>query len=181
MQLTRRTFGALGVAALMTRVPPALAQEAEQPFVLPEDYLPTEVKLQTELAPYELHVDPNTYRMYWTQPKNTAIRYTVGIGRTGLYEPGEFYVGAKKEWPSWKPTEEMVERSPPLYARYAEEGMPGGPDNPLGAMMGGLMGGGAQQQQAHSAGMGLLGGLLDADGDGNAMDDVLGMLMNKRR
>ena len=71
--------------------------------------------------------------MYWTQPKNTAVRYTVGIGRTGLYEPGEFYVGAKKEWPSWKPTEEMVERSPHLYARYAEEGMPGGPNNPLGA------------------------------------------------
>ena len=133
MTFSRRAFGALCAAALISRAPALQAQEAEEPFVLPEDYLPTEVKLQTELAPFELHVDPNTYRMYWTQPKNTAIRYTVGIGRTGLYEPGEFYVGAKKEWPSWKPTEEMVERSPHLYARYAEEGMPGGPNNPLGS------------------------------------------------
>lgn len=133
MTLTRRAFGAIGAAALISPASALRAQEAEAPFVMPEDYLPTEVKLQTELAPHELHVDPNTYRMYWTQPKNTAIRYTVGIGRTGLYEPGEFYVGAKKEWPSWKPTEEMVERSPHLYARYAEEGMPGGPKNPLGA------------------------------------------------
>jgi lipoprotein-anchoring transpeptidase ErfK/SrfK len=27
----------------------------------------------------------------------------------------------------------MVEREPELYAEYAEEGMPGGPGNPLGA------------------------------------------------
>jgi lipoprotein-anchoring transpeptidase ErfK/SrfK len=35
------------------------------------------------------------------------------------------------EWPSWTPPEEMIERRPEL-AEYAE-GMPGGPDNPLGA------------------------------------------------
>ena len=55
----------------------------------------------------------------------------------------------------------------------------------LGGMLGGLLGGGAraqarQQQQAHQGGLGMLGGLLDADGDGNAFDDLLGMAMNRR-
>jgi len=51
----------------------------------------------------------------------------------------------------------------------------------LGGMLGGLLGGGRrqarQQQQAHGQGMGILGNLLDADGDGNTMDDILGMAM----
>ena len=56
----------------------------------------------------------------------------------------------------------------------------------LGGMLGGLLGGGArkaqrQQQQAHQQGLGMLGKMLDADGDGNTMDDILGMVMNSRR
>ncbi len=51
----------------------------------------------------------------------------------------------------------------------------------LGGMLGGLLGGNKrqarQQQQAHGQGMGILGNLLDADGDGNTMDDILGMAM----
>jgi len=51
----------------------------------------------------------------------------------------------------------------------------------LGGLLGGLLGGGRrqvrQQQQAQSQGMGILGNLLDADGDGNMMDDILGMAM----
>lgn len=51
----------------------------------------------------------------------------------------------------------------------------------LGGMLGGLLGGGRRQargqQQAQQQGMGILGNLLDADGDGNMMDDILGMAM----
>jgi hypothetical protein len=55
----------------------------------------------------------------------------------------------------------------------------------LGGMLGGLLGGGAraqqrQQQQAHQGGLGMLAGMLDADGDGNAFDDLLGMMANRR-
>ena len=54
----------------------------------------------------------------------------------------------------------------------------------LGGMLGGLLGGGqrkaqVQQQQAHSQGLGMLGKMLDADGDGSSMDDILGMLMKR--
>jgi hypothetical protein len=51
-------------------------------------------------------------------------------------------------------------------------------------LLGGLLGGGArkaqaQQQQAHQQGMGLIGKMLDADGDGNTMDDIIGMMMKR--
>lgn len=55
----------------------------------------------------------------------------------------------------------------------------------LGGMLGGLLGGGARKQQAqaqqsHHQGLGMLGKMLDADGDGSMMDDILKMAMNKR-
>ena len=34
--------------------------------------------------------------------------------------------------PSWTPTPAMIKRAPEKYARY-QDGMPGGPGNPLGA------------------------------------------------
>ena len=56
----------------------------------------------------------------------------------------------------------------------------------LGGLLGGLLGGGQakqqrQVQQQHQQGLGLLGKMLDADGDGNIMDDVLNMAMNAKR
>ena len=58
------------------------------------------MKIKNDLVPYEIHVDPGQHALYWTLPDGKAIRYAVGIGRPGLYESGEFYVGAKKELPS---------------------------------------------------------------------------------
>lgn len=59
----------------------------------------------------------------------------------------------------------------------------------IGGLLGGLLGGGGarrqqaqmQQQasQAHQQGLGMLGNMLDADGDGSSMDDILGMLMKR--
>lgn len=99
---------------------------------IPEEYLPREVRIKSSFAPGEIHVDPNAFALYWTMPGRKAIRYTIGIGRPGLYESGEFYVGRKAEWPSWTPTPDMIKRNPGAYARHAD-GMPGGPNNPLGA------------------------------------------------
>lgn len=53
----------------------------------------------------------------------------------------------------------------------------------VGALLGALTGGNRravrQQQQTHQQGLGLLGNMLDADGDGNSMDDILGMIMKR--
>jgi hypothetical protein len=63
-------------------------------------------------------------------------------------------------------------------------GQQGAPAKGIGGILSGLLGGGGRQQrqqrQAHQQGMGMLGRMLDADGDGNTMDDILGMVMNQR-
>ncbi|GHA96324.1 hypothetical protein GCM10009069_19180 [Algimonas arctica] len=75
-----------------------------------------------------------------------------------------------------------------MLAQAAMKQLMGGgnsaPKGGLGGMLGGLLGGGGrqvkQQQKAHQQGLGMLGKMLDADGDGNTMDDILGMVMNRR-
>ena len=60
-----------------------------------------------------------------------AMRYAVAVGREGHDWAGIAEVGRKVEWPVWTPPRDMIARKPEL-ARWAG-GMPGGPDNPLGA------------------------------------------------
>ena len=102
------------------------------PSILPQELLPREVNMPDGYVPGEIHVDPNQFALFWTLPNNRAIRYTVGIGREGLYEPGEFYVAGKRKWPMWTPTPAMIKRNPEKYAQFAK-GVPGGLKNPLGA------------------------------------------------
>ncbi len=126
--MRRRHFLAAGLGgAAALAAGPALSQSLRGPA-----FDPVIVPTRPGIAPGEIHVIPGSFMLYWTMPGGVAMRYRVGVGRPGLYESGEFYVGAKKEWPSWKPTQEMIERDPASYAQYAE-GMPGGPGNPLGA------------------------------------------------
>lgn len=99
---------------------------------IPNEFLPREVDIASGYDAYEIHVVPQEYAMYWTLPNNRAMRYTVGIGRPGLYESGEFFVGALRKWPNWTPTAAMIKRQPEVYQKY-KDGVPGGPGNPLGA------------------------------------------------
>ncbi|MCF7701165.1 L,D-transpeptidase [Loktanella sp. M215] len=113
------------------------AQEVVTDPVAPEapvarDMSPKLVRLDNPMPAGQIHVVPDVYSLYWTLPNGEALRYYVGVGRDALYIAGEFTVGAKKEWPSWTPTKDMIEREPDHYAKY-KDGMPGGPDNPLGA------------------------------------------------
>lgn len=129
--LNRRQFMASTVAAGALGLLPVPGQRAFGATV-PQEYLPRQVRLTMPAEPGEIHVDPNAFKLYWTLPGGTAIQYTVGVGREGLYDAGTYFIGAKKEWPSWTPTQEMIAREPELYAEWAG-GMPGGPENPLGA------------------------------------------------
>jgi len=103
-------------------------RRAPPPAELPP---PREVALPGH-APYEIHVYPGDFALYWTLPEGRARRYLVGIGLPGLYDSGTFRMRDKREWPRWTPTQVMSERNPDLYAQHAD-GMPGGPGNPLGA------------------------------------------------
>jgi lipoprotein-anchoring transpeptidase ErfK/SrfK len=73
---------------------------------------------------------PNRY-LYFVEEGGWATRYGVGVGREGLAFKGRARIGRKAEWPPWAPTENMMRRDPRLV-QYAG-GLPGGPNNPLGA------------------------------------------------
>jgi lipoprotein-anchoring transpeptidase ErfK/SrfK len=122
---------AAGAAAGALALP--AAAQAPAGWTMPEEWTPVVVRIGSDHAAGEIHVVPQTFSLYLTLPeRRRAIRYRVGIGRGDLYEPGRFFLGAKKEWPTWRPTDEMIARNPAAYARWAE-GMPGGPTNPLGS------------------------------------------------
>jgi len=131
MKLNRRIFLASGAAATGLLAAPALAHKAAD-FVFPEEYQPKVVRTKIKYEPNEIHVDPNTFKLYWTLEKRQAIRYTVGVGRANLYHAGTFTVGAKREWPRWIPTPAMIKRQPEQYEQF-KDGVPGGINNPLGA------------------------------------------------
>ena len=94
--MQRRDFIAVaGGTLLWSLASPGRAHQPVLPdYGLPEELLPREVRTKEQFAPFELHVDPVQFVLYWTLPERRAIRYTVGIGRPGLYEAGEFFVGA---------------------------------------------------------------------------------------
>ena len=90
------------------------------------------VSFTTEEAAGTIVVDSANKFLYFVLEDDMAIRYGVGVGREGFGWTGTVHVGAKsQEWPTWTPPPEMIERRPELV-KYAG-GMPGGPDNPLGA------------------------------------------------
>jgi lipoprotein-anchoring transpeptidase ErfK/SrfK len=81
--------------------------------------------------PGTLIVDPEHRHLYHVLENQQAIRYGVGVGREGFSWAGEAKIGMKRRWPRWLPPIEMVERDEKA-AKWVN-GMPGGPENPLGA------------------------------------------------
>jgi lipoprotein-anchoring transpeptidase ErfK/SrfK len=78
--------------------------------------------------PGTIIIDTPKRFLYLVQDDGKAMRYGIGVGRPGFTWAGVKQVSAKREWPDWRPPDEMLKRRPDL-PRY----MAGGPDNPLGA------------------------------------------------
>jgi lipoprotein-anchoring transpeptidase ErfK/SrfK len=78
--------------------------------------------------PGTIIVDTPHFFLYLVMDGGRAIRYGIGVGRPGFTWAGVKSVSAMREWPDWRPPDEMLARRPDL-PHY----MPGGPDNPLGA------------------------------------------------
>lgn len=115
------------------RVLPANYDPAtSNPWGLKPRLLPRIVQANDGLKPGDIHVDAVARYLYHVRADGTAMRYGVAIGRSGLYEPGTYTVGRKTKWPTWTPTKDMIEREPHKYKKY-EDGMDGGPANPLGS------------------------------------------------
>jgi lipoprotein-anchoring transpeptidase ErfK/SrfK len=98
----------------------------------PEAFRMHTVTFRTAEKPGTIIIDGNQHYLYLVQPNKQAIRYGIGVGRDGFGWAGIVRIGRMSEkWPTWTPPAEMVARDE--KARKWAGGMPGGPDNPLGA------------------------------------------------
>lgn len=125
----RRSF--LASAAAIVSLPSAIQASQELVF----DPTPQEVRIKKEFAPGQILILPRSYYLYWVTEERKAMRYGVGVGRAGLEFTGTATIDVKKEWPTWRPTPEMIERDPVAFSKFVDNDyiMPGGPENPLGS------------------------------------------------
>ena len=86
------------------------------------------VFFRTTEAPGTLVINTQERFLYLILGNNRALRYGIGVGRTGFQWSGLVKVARKAEWPDWTPPPEMIERQP-----YLPRFMAGGPGNPMGA------------------------------------------------
>ena len=87
-----------------------------------------EVAYDGRAAAGSIFINTTERRLYYVLGNGKAIRYGIGVGRPGFTWAGTHTVSAKKEWPDWRPPDEMLQRQP-----YLPKYMAGGPNNPLGA------------------------------------------------
>lgn len=134
--ISRRELMTTGaaLAVCLPFVKPAAVQAQTAPQT-EFDPTPQYVRIKPEYLPGQMLVLPRSYYLYWVTEPRKAIRYGVGVGKAGLNFTGTANIAVKKEWPTWRPTDEMIERSPSTYARFKDNSyvQPGGPGNPLGA------------------------------------------------
>lgn len=128
--MDRRHFMTIAAAAAASLCAPAV-----QAFEVQDKYLPQKVRMLTPYQPGRLLILPRAHFLYFVTAPGEALRYGVGVGKAGLQFKGTATIAVKKEWPTWRPTNEMIEREPQTYARFKDNDyvQPGGPDNPLGA------------------------------------------------
>ncbi|MCU9836709.1 L,D-transpeptidase [Ruegeria sp. WL0004] len=126
---TRRDF--LATATAVAGVHWAIQADAQAAF----DPTPQEVRIKKEFEPGLLMILPRSFYLYLVTEPRKAIRYGCGVGKAGLEFTGSATIDVKKEWPTWRPTQEMIERDPRTYAKFVDNDyvQPGGPGNPLGA------------------------------------------------
>lgn len=130
--LSRRRFIASASATLSLPLLPTLV-EAKTDTIF--DPIPQVVKIKKEFESGQILVLPRSFYLYYVTEPRRAIRYGVGVGRAGLEFTGSAEIARKREWPSWRPTPDMIKRDPNAYAKFVDNDyiQPGGPNNPLGA------------------------------------------------
>jgi lipoprotein-anchoring transpeptidase ErfK/SrfK len=117
----------------------------DEPFPVPRvklsiirpEFMRQVVRYDAAVEPGTVVISPAAHYLYFVQGDGTAVRYGVGVGRSGFGWAGEATIRFKRTWPDWYPPPEMLERQPELAEKMqtlqSGIGMPGGPGNPLGA------------------------------------------------
>ncbi|OCX67193.1 hypothetical protein BFP70_03305 [Thioclava sp. SK-1] len=109
----------------------AASEPAQKTWPIAQQYYPRKVRVKPELPVGSIIVVSEKFYLYHIIAPGEAMRYGVAVGKNELKFRGKATIQRKVEWPSWRPTQDMIERNP-SYAQYAD-GMKGGPNNPLGA------------------------------------------------
>ena len=145
-KMDRRKFMtlALGVLCLSSRTarsavnfPFEIGSDERFPISLEDyrkvaaEYLPQLVAYDTDEPKGTLIVDPDHRFLHLVLGDGQAKRYGIGVGREGFRWFGTAVIKRKAKWPSWLPPEDMQARD--KEAAKWRAGMPGGPNNPLGA------------------------------------------------
>ncbi|MCC1491346.1 L,D-transpeptidase [Cognatishimia sp. F0-27] len=127
--ISRRAFVASSAAAVSCLAAPAFA------FTIDPVFRPQTVSIKKDLAPGQILVLPRAHFLYFVSAEGQARRYGVGVGKAGLEFTGTASIDVKKKWPTWRPTNEMIERDPQAYSKFVDNDyvQPGGPGNPLGS------------------------------------------------
>ncbi len=123
--MNRRSFVA---AAASVVAAPALANTR-----LPDKYRPQIVGVHPVIPAGQIHVVKQNFFFYLFLGNGQAKRYGIALGSTGRNYTGVLTIRRKAEWPSWVPTQNMINLEPDLYGPY-KAGLPGGhPRNPMGS------------------------------------------------
>jgi lipoprotein-anchoring transpeptidase ErfK/SrfK len=135
MTLSRRTV----LFSAASLVLPRMAQAEEQfpvnmkePTQLDYKFQRRQVAFDSAEPPGTLVVDSGKCFLHLILGDGQALRYGVSLGKGTHAWEGEVTVAKMKEWPTWTPAPYHVKTKPDL-AKWLPNGMPGGPDNPMGA------------------------------------------------
>jgi lipoprotein-anchoring transpeptidase ErfK/SrfK len=127
----RRSFLVSAAAAAAALAGPARAEG----FQVAPEFLPQPVRVKPSFVPGSIVIVTELHFLYLITEEGQAMRYGVGVGREGTEFRGNAVIQVKKEWPTWRPTDDMIEKEPITYAKFKDNDFaePGGPGNPLGA------------------------------------------------
>jgi len=98
---------------------------------VPSKFRRQQVRFETKEKPGTIIVDTQQKFLYYVMGDGKAMRYGIGVGKEGFEWKGTTRIAMKREWPVWTPPPAMIKRRPDL-AKW-RGGMPGGPQNALGA------------------------------------------------
>ncbi|MEP9395934.1 L,D-transpeptidase [Mesorhizobium sp. KR2-14] len=124
--LLNAVLGALLVASVGAAEARGEARRPPLPTMGPS--LRSAVVFQTAETAGTIVIRKDEKALYLVVSPGQALRYQISVGRDGFGWTGTVRVGAKKEWPEWRPPAEMRGRQ-----RGLPEFVPAGPYNPLGA------------------------------------------------
>ncbi len=118
--------------------PSVSTQDAKYLAMLPRyepkaEFQRAQIDDPTGEAPGTVLIDSKAHYLYLVLPGKKALRYGVATGAEAAGWTGVAVVGRKAEWPHWLPPSDMLARWPHLKPTVDAGGLPGGPDNPLGA------------------------------------------------